>query len=273
MEQWIHLSGEITETRAKAEFSGEERWQALLREVKLLDIWVGHLFLTAPFFSFGRQQQGGIGSKGGQRRERVSVDTSAPGEMEGIQGAEVQIFGNYLGKYDVCLDFSPISYTAQIYLCIYGPLYVGLDGEASHVWHNLLFIFPVLSCSLFLFAPVSYFSNHSFFFSYSHFCTASHSPFFFFFPYFFSLMEILTLGHRELVRTSQAFSSQWIWLVKASNVWVETEGLNERRLLWRRGSLDGEVMWGSTWSSWRNYIPAAQYSDIWEKTIEDATFL
>lgn len=97
--------------------------------------------------------------------------------------------------------------------------------------------------------------------------------FFFFFPYFFSLMEILTLGHRELVRTSQAFSSQWIWLVKASNVWVETEGLNERRLLWRRGSLDGEVMWGSTWSSWRNYIPAAQYSEIWEKTIKDATFL
>lgn len=90
MEQWIHLSGEITETRAKAEFSGEERWQALLREVKLLDIWVGHLFLTAPFFSFGRQQQGGIGSKGGQRRERVSVDASAPGEMEGIQRAEVQ---------------------------------------------------------------------------------------------------------------------------------------------------------------------------------------
>lgn len=95
-----------------------------------------------------------------------------------------KVFGNYLGKYDVCLDFSPISYTAQIYLCIYGPLYVGLDGEASHVWHNLLFIFPVLSCSLFLFAPVSYFSNHSFFFSYSHFCTASHSPFFFFFSIF-----------------------------------------------------------------------------------------
>lgn len=44
-----------------------------------------------------------------------------------------KVFGNYLGKYDVCLDLSPISYTAQIYLCIYGPLYVGLDGEASHV--------------------------------------------------------------------------------------------------------------------------------------------